>query len=681
MASQLSGTGQPPGDLRPAQRLNPPDEDSKMEESTQWEELQARSDAQRTQISQLQDIVSQLSTELKALKLQGSTIPQPTIPTIPVDISKGASDATVATEAAITSGLAKELSKKVYEFPDSQRLTGPENFELWKQGLNIMFRALNLSGFTSNPTSIAHYSDQSLAMVLMLLRNSIGPGPQATIAWQTSPVEAYKLLVQRYSHSAEIQRDSLYREYHTLKFSGYSGSLADFNASFSNLISRLTLSGVIIQPIDQVNHYLQAMEKAFPQWAERQRSTIRTMRALGQGTEVLDLNFLMADLVEEQRNPASTTAKQMANRVFRGPKNQSKSRPKGSKLQSQGFKDSKDPKDPKSQGQKGVKKWKKGQNKSQNKGSEPSFACIAGSYNITSGQYSDTSDSSSEGSDIEEILPKSSLQVKQQATLKAKEDRPYKDSCSCNHSVFRDSLLYDTGSTDHIINSKKWFDRDYKPNDGSISPIYTGGGPLMPQGSGTAIFKVLVQKSPPRYLELRLRKALYIPQLNINLMSGIRHYKAGGYLDRYVLKGPTNSPIAVLDFEATGFFLQVQGHQSPRLHLTSYIHIAGRYCLANKLPTSRLVVELPSKPSNWKDSFTRIEESSDSESSIVGPNSSKSTIGPGSGAKEERPRVPIGPEPSSQVESKSRGRPTKRSRRSEEDPLGLGAPGNGGIGS
>ena len=103
-----------------------------------------------------------------------------------------------------------------------------------------------------------------MAVVLMLLRNSIGPGPQATIAWQTNPVEAYTLLIQRYSHSTEIQRDHLYREYHALNFSSYSGSLAEFNAKFSNLVSRLTLSKVEIQAIDQVNHYLKAMEKAFP---------------------------------------------------------------------------------------------------------------------------------------------------------------------------------------------------------------------------------------------------------------------------------------------------------------------------------------------------------------------------------------------------------------------------------
>jgi hypothetical protein len=69
-------------------------------------------------------------------------------------------------------------------------------------------------------------------------------------------------------------------------------------------------------------------------------------------------------------------------------------------------------------------------------------------------------------------------------------------------SVFRNALLYDTGSTDYIVNDKKWFDKDYRPNNRSLGTVYTGGGSLKPQGIGTAIFKVLVQKDPLKYIEL-----------------------------------------------------------------------------------------------------------------------------------------------------------------------------------
>ena len=284
-------------------------EDSEMEDSAQIEELQGHVQEQRAQIEALQGVVENLNNQiqqlvqsLQAQQAQSQPEPRPPEPIVvpPVPPVAPISPALLPTNP-LNSGLARELSKKVYEFPETQRLVGPENFELWRQGLNIMFRALDLPNFTSNPSTLSGQSDQTMALILMLLRNSIGPGPQAAIAWQTSPVEAYTLLEQRYSHSAEIQRDTLYRDFHSIGFSSYTGSLAEFNAKFSNLVSRLALTGAHIEPIDQVNQYLRALEKSFPSWAERQRSTLRTMRALGQGTANLDLNFLMADLIEEQQ--------------------------------------------------------------------------------------------------------------------------------------------------------------------------------------------------------------------------------------------------------------------------------------------------------------------------------------------------------------------------------------------
>jgi hypothetical protein len=90
----------------------------------------------------------------------------------------------------------------------------------------------------------------------MLLRDSYTEGPRAAITWQKSPKEAYKLLIRQYSHSVKIQRGSLYSEFHNLNFHGFKGTLEAFNAVFNNLLARLSILGVLINPIDQVNYYL-----------------------------------------------------------------------------------------------------------------------------------------------------------------------------------------------------------------------------------------------------------------------------------------------------------------------------------------------------------------------------------------------------------------------------------------
>src|SRR6266699_1724190 len=143
-----------------------------------------------------------------------------------------------------------------------------------------MFRALDRAQFITDPNIKDTLSDTDQTILLMLLRDSCTTSPQAALAWQTAPATAYKLFVQQYFHSLELLRDSLSRQYQALNFNGYKGSLTDFNATFNNIVVRLTLSRLIIDSVDKVNQYLKSLETVFPLWAKKQRSILRTMRAI-----------------------------------------------------------------------------------------------------------------------------------------------------------------------------------------------------------------------------------------------------------------------------------------------------------------------------------------------------------------------------------------------------------------
>jgi hypothetical protein len=171
---------------------------------------------------------------------------------------------TPASNTTFSGQLGKELSKKLYTFPESCKLTGPENYDQWLQSLNIMLTALGVSTFIRNFTEADTLPDADQAMLLMLIRDSLGEGPQKHIAWAKGPSEAYTLLTQQYAMSADLQRDSLYREFHSLNFSEYTGSLVDFNAKFNSLLFRLRNVGASLQEVDTVNLYMKALEKSFP---------------------------------------------------------------------------------------------------------------------------------------------------------------------------------------------------------------------------------------------------------------------------------------------------------------------------------------------------------------------------------------------------------------------------------
>ncbi len=132
-----------------------------------------------------------------------------------------------------------------------------------------MFRALGIVQFITDPSIEDMLLDVDQAILLIFLRDSCATGLQVALAWQTALAAAYKLFIQQYSHSSELLRDSLSRQYQALNFNGYEGSLADFNATFNSVVVRLMLSGLNIDPVDKVNQYLKSLEAVFPLWVER----------------------------------------------------------------------------------------------------------------------------------------------------------------------------------------------------------------------------------------------------------------------------------------------------------------------------------------------------------------------------------------------------------------------------
>ena len=53
-----------------------------------------------------------------------------------------------------------------------------------------------------------------------------------------------------------------------------------------------------IDPVDKVNQYLKSLEAVYPSWAKRQRSSLKTMRAIRASVTTLNLEFLIADILE-----------------------------------------------------------------------------------------------------------------------------------------------------------------------------------------------------------------------------------------------------------------------------------------------------------------------------------------------------------------------------------------------
>ncbi|KAK2069105.1 hypothetical protein P8C59_003712 [Phyllachora maydis] len=398
----------------------------------------------------------------------------------------------------ITSSIVKELSKKAYTIPDDR-----------------------ISNFLENPDISNTYSDSDQAVLLMLLRNSLSSSPRAAISWIHIPSKAFKLLVRQYSRPKESKKKDVYNEFHALTFSTYRKGLSAFNAEFNSYLAKLTMAKIDIDPSFILNQYFKALESKFPSWVSRQKSSIRQARMLGLTASSLNIEYLMANILEESRNPAieAYRAAHVANSSNSTPNSNSNPSKKGKN---------------KKKGKKKASYNVEGQNYSAKSAEQASF--ILGSYNLAIEEEEESDSSSNSRSSNRHQTYENGFLLLALKGYKKRKDFKGKGlkTSSNNKAKYKDnqprrrprdpalynSWLYDTGSTDHISNSKERF-TTFTPNTGQLRPINTGNSPISPAGIGSVILEVLSRKAPPTYTKLVLDNVLYLPNIDINIRNKI----------------------------------------------------------------------------------------------------------------------------------------------------------------
>ncbi|KAK2074722.1 hypothetical protein P8C59_008906 [Phyllachora maydis] len=454
----------------------------------------------------------------------------------------------------ITSSIVKELSKKAYTIPDDSKLSGESNFEQWIQALSIVLRALGISNFLENPDISNTYSDSNQAVLLMLLRNSLSSSPRAAI-----------------SRPIESKKEDVYNEFHALTFSTYKKGLLAFNAEFNGYLAKLTMAKIDIDPSLILNQYFKALESKFPSWVSRQKSSIRQARMLGLIASSLNIEYLMADILEESRNPAieAYRAAYIANSSNSTPNSNSNPSKKGKN---------------KKKGKKKASYNVKGQNYSAKSAEQASF--MLGSYNLAIEEEEEESDSSS-NSRYKKRKDFKGKGLKTSSNNKAK----YKDNKPRRRP--RDPALYNS----------------------QLRPINTGNSPVSPAGIGSITLEVLSRKAPSTYTKLVLDNVLYLPNIDINIVSRVRHYNSEGCLIKETLYGGDRRCIAVLDFKKSGFFLDVKGSSKPILHVNFAfpLGLSSYTTKSIELQRNKIVVEIPSNSIRKEDYRPIIEDAIVSE--------------------------------------------------------------------
>ncbi|KAK2068502.1 hypothetical protein P8C59_003136 [Phyllachora maydis] len=105
---------------------------------------------------------------------------------------------------------------------------------------------------------------------------------------------------------------------------------------------------------------------------------------------------------------------------------------------------------------------------------------------------------------------------------------------SYNLAIEEEEEFDSSSNSNHISNSKERF-TTFTPNIGQLRLINTGNSPISLAGIGSITLEVLSRKAPPTYTKLVLDNVLYLPNININIISRVRHYNSGGCLIKETL--------------------------------------------------------------------------------------------------------------------------------------------------
>ena len=217
------------------------------------------------EINELKELITVLSRQVKALTFQQSSSSRPgpsEPPSRPVKTPKPDPSAHNF-KGLIKEGLTSELTKKALSFPESARLKGISNYKQWYKALRLTFRAYNLEDLLNDINGFSTQNSQIQAMLLLLIKESLSPQITASITWIDSPKKALSYITNQYNHQEDALRNSLYKEFHALKLNAKC-PVKGFNSAFNELLNRLTVLGIIIDPKDVSNQYINAMEKAYP---------------------------------------------------------------------------------------------------------------------------------------------------------------------------------------------------------------------------------------------------------------------------------------------------------------------------------------------------------------------------------------------------------------------------------
>jgi len=331
------------------------------------------------------------------------------------------------------------------------------------------------------------------AKAYTILHRTCGTDAMRTIKSTNNAAKAWTLLKDRYEVKGFSLIGQSLDEFLALSYEK-SRDIATFNALFKDLKRKIEDAGLSLQATFYIHLYLKWVSPAFPTWAERQRSVLRTTSTTTSMLTNATLDDMMADLIDENRAVTAQGEDGTGISMY------------GDRPHPQNRKGNSNSKKPNTQQLK--PKYDRHCTHCNKNGHLEQNCCIKHPEKKT------------------ELLKNQN--IKDENTNSKTKTRPLSMMGHKSKSIKSSDWILVTSASHHMCNDRTLFD-EYRVNMNPANTITTAGGNTRAEGYGTVTITA-IQTNNSRIV-IKLLDVFHVPSLGVNLLSGPTLKKKGVYID------------------------------------------------------------------------------------------------------------------------------------------------------
>ncbi|TVY74571.1 Retrovirus-related Pol polyprotein from transposon TNT [Fusarium oxysporum f. sp. cubense] len=457
--------------------------------------------------------------------------------------------------------------KNTLFLPQELKLGGPSNWEQYCPAQKAILRINGLEDavFGDYPPEEQQTIDQKIraAKAAVSIRGNCTGEALSQLVGIENPQEMFNLLQAYCIGTGPVLLQTTLYQFIRIKTSSYE-TIPQFNVDFERLVKLLLEQKEPISDTLKKVVYLTACENEYPDWTARQRALLRSEHPP-------TLRSIQQDLIDENRSSDDDDSHGTASTYWAHSKKTGRKGPTARKQETSGRRrgSSKNRRGPNKSSQEtnhrvGKHKdhtctncKKRGHHENDcwfaHKGKRPDWAVRLAKELMEHDLQRDNTKNLHIKESNHMTVERSFLILEDSVSDELPMDNTEKCRVSLGNISSPTAWLFDTGSSVHICNDQSLF-TELQPATRTV--LITGGGKVYPSGRGTV--KICFINKWGDQVTINLKDTLFIPEFPVNVMSGLRLYKNGGWIDGNDIYDPTGDVFGLLRIGRDGLYVNTE---------------------------------------------------------------------------------------------------------------------------